>query len=37
MKVEKIVLNEAREVSLTAYLLDTGGENSGISVNARQF
>ena len=26
MKVEKIVLNEAREVSLTAYLLDTGGE-----------
>mgnify|MGYP000202358134 CR=1 FL=1 len=25
MKVEKIVLNEAREVSLTAYLLDTGG------------
>lgn len=24
MKVEKIVLNEAREVSLTAYLLDTG-------------
>lgn len=36
MKVEKIVLNEAREVSLTAYLLDTG-ENSGISVNARQF
>ena len=27
MKVEKIVLNEAREVSLTAYLLDTG-ENS---------
>ena len=36
MKVEKIVLNEAREVSLTAYLLDTGGEFRNIC-NARQF
>ena len=26
MIVEKIVLNEAREVSLTAYLQDTGAE-----------
>lgn len=31
MRVEKIVLHEAREVSLTAYLLETGGEFQNIS------